>query len=652
MRFFFFLHLPLILIAVAGPFCLPVAAYPLTESQQQRLETLLPKTYAKLKRREPVHIALIGDGVTRMHGPSTTESIHRSLAGVLLRGIEGQFFYTGGVRVINPLGQNAQKMNEHIGPEITVEQFTELDAIGLNLIQHLTTRAFLNEPDLVVVHLGLNDAYTGSLVQTYENALRRGVELCGKHGAEVILIGPTIITDDPNTVGWGLTRRYAAAMRTVARESGIMFLDPGLPLARGIPVPLKGEPKARSLVVSQSLELELFNHGAGVDEDRYPNAKAHDQAGQALIEQFLNGFPKPKYGLSATALHAQPNDLRIKLRLENRSGEPQQGVLTALNLGLSWEAENAYLPFKMSTGAKANFEMVYRRRAQSSRESKPKFYRETGNELSLTCPALIGDLDQSALMETPAFVEPVSVQWNYESQVRQVESFPAKFTISNPTTKPVSGTYQFTYAKQRATKSFLLRPQEAKEFSALCRLPDPTVLREKRRIQLQVETGEHRLVFDREAEVTQNLGLNRAWTLIRQDEYRVADTQILNDALRQRVAMTAQANAEFLELTFDIVNVSLERAERKPVLLLELGIDGRPAGECQTFGFIRPLNITFRPGRSQGETAPIVTAAFGNGYDKAIDSRGIRSTISSDKGRKNHIVVVQIPRIYLYRHPW
>ena len=52
-------------------------------------------------------------------------NILESLNGYLLRGLEAEFYYTGGVRLINPRGDYPQKLKAHLGPEISVEHFTE-----------------------------------------------------------------------------------------------------------------------------------------------------------------------------------------------------------------------------------------------------------------------------------------------------------------------------------------------------------------------------------------------------------------------------------------------------------------------------------------------------------------------------------------------
>jgi len=631
----------------------PADAYPLSEAQQERLQKFLPKTYSKLKRKEAVHVALIGDGISRMHGPGTTESILNSMHGVFLRGLEGEFFYTGGVRVINPLGQNPQKLSEHIGQEITVEQFTEVGAVGLNALQQLTTQVFLNAPDLVVLHLGANDAYTGSLVDTYQNAVRRALVICEKQGTEVLLVGPTLVNDDINTVGWGLTRRYAAAARKLAEEFGVMYLDPGLELAKASAIPLKGEAKARSLSVSQSLELELFDHGsASDDQKRYLNAASHERAGHAMFHQFLDGIQKSGYDLFATALHDQPNDLRVTLHFTNRTGEPRQGVITVLNIGQSWEPENGYLPFKLSTGERKSYEVIFRRRVKDTVYGKPIFYREEGNDMELVCSTIVSDLDGSEMVETDAVLGPLSVQWNFTPHFGTDVGFPVEFTLTNPNPDPVSGTYKFTYGNQRATKEFSLGALEAKVFSANCRLPDDAkLLRHKGKVQLQVDTGKHRMVFDREIEVTRDLGLNRAWTLARADDYQVGEKPQESDE-RQRVDMTASVSNDYLEFTFDALNVGLEQAERKASVLLELALDARPPDEMQNFGFVQPLKISFHRGKERGVVGPIATAAFGAGYSKQLDSRGVSATISSGKGEKSHKIRVRVPKIYLYRHGW
>ncbi|MEO0448082.1 MAG: SGNH/GDSL hydrolase family protein, partial [Verrucomicrobiota bacterium] len=162
--------------------------YPRTEAQETRLTRFIPRTLEKLERQLAVHVAVVGDEIASMETlDENNGNVLLSMEGHLLMGMEREFFYSGGVRWVNPPEGYAQKLREHRGNEITMESYAEPGTTSLHLLQKLTTRVFLNQPDLVLLQVGLNDFRRGVLVDTYKQGLREAVRYCRAQGAEVIL---------------------------------------------------------------------------------------------------------------------------------------------------------------------------------------------------------------------------------------------------------------------------------------------------------------------------------------------------------------------------------------------------------------------------------------------------------------------------------
>jgi len=213
--------------------------------------------------------------------------------GHFLAGFEAEFYYTGGVRLVNPIGKNPTKNRSHKGEEITFEQFTEPDGTVLDALRQMSSRALLNHPDLVLIQAGVNDCLDGMLLETFSSALALAVKTARDSGSEVIVIGPTLIHEPSASGGWGVNRTYAAAAAQVAEKAGVMFLDPAVDLARTRPIPDDGDPAERAGQISEAIALELFDYGPGIKETILINPEAHRRAGGKCSSNFSTEFPQP-----------------------------------------------------------------------------------------------------------------------------------------------------------------------------------------------------------------------------------------------------------------------------------------------------------------------------------------------------------------------
>ena len=140
-----------------------VAAYPLTLEQRERLKQYLPRSFPMLEGREPVHVVALGDDVMGGFTPLPTawESNNPlfSYPGVFLGKVAREFFYPGGVRLLNPPQGGTAKLTDYLGDEITFENLTIIDGTALDGLRRAHTDAFLHNPDLVLVQFGIYDAF-------------------------------------------------------------------------------------------------------------------------------------------------------------------------------------------------------------------------------------------------------------------------------------------------------------------------------------------------------------------------------------------------------------------------------------------------------------------------------------------------------------
>jgi lysophospholipase L1-like esterase len=213
------------LLATQG---LQAASYDLTMEQEVRLRKFVPRAYAKMLRRQPVHAICIGDSVMNMQSNDADNgNALKAWSGVFLQELADQFAYTGGVRLIRPPKGQPEKLHSLQGPEITLQNFSRGGRLMLHATQPLTTVAFENKPDIVIVSYGINDANSGLPLEVYRSYVQQVVNLVAAEKSDLILCGPTVIMSDVPEQGLAHTRPYADVMREVADANGVFFADLG-----------------------------------------------------------------------------------------------------------------------------------------------------------------------------------------------------------------------------------------------------------------------------------------------------------------------------------------------------------------------------------------------------------------------------------------
>jgi len=622
-------------------------SYPLTQAQRERLETYVPKCLEKLERREPFHVVLVGDGVSRMMTrDGQSQNVLESMHGHFLAGLEAEFYYTGGVLLANPIGDHPAKNRDHKGEEITFEQFTEPDGTVFGALRNLSSQALLNPTDLVLLHVGMSEFRQGMVLDRFAEALTRAIEVAHEAGAEVIVVGPTLVQDGGTVGGWGGTRHHAAMARMVAERAGVMFLDPGAELARTRPIPGDGVALERAAQLSAALALDLFDYGPGVKETVLVNPPSHLRAGRGLFRQFLDGIPGAGWEISVRGTMVRPREIEAVLSLKNATDRERRGFFAALNPGKFWEAETLAHEMVLGPGESRKVKILYRQRASGGAGEDASYDPYEFPDGKLCCPVLVSDLLETRMLDVAGPLGPVTVSWKYEPQAVVKGTFPMVFWMTNSGEAKLSGTYELWYGNQRARVGFQLGPGQTKEFSNQCSLPKGSgKWRARSPVALVVEAGKDKFELEREVEVTRNARLGQTIPLQRASETGAPEAEG-GPVLRVSGSDTS------LDLVFEFASREIQAIPGKPSALLELALDGRPAaGETQEIGYVEPVQVTFSPEEEFGMVGPIEAAAFGPGYDKHLDSRGIRARLTPEEGGKRRIEI-SIPRLYFFRHDW
>ncbi|MGD9746123.1 MAG: SGNH/GDSL hydrolase family protein, partial [Verrucomicrobiales bacterium] len=334
----------------------------LTAQQRERLKGFIPRTFRKLERRDRVHIVALGDNVTRVYTPvpDTSEDFIEGYVAKFGTMLAKRFFYTGGVRMVNAPKGKRQKWDEHLGKEIQVENLAVGGRTAVDALQYLTTTAFLNDPDLVLVNYGINDSKQNLSLDTYRRSLSQVVEECRRRGVDVIVMAPNLIRGFPEPVEWGLTRPYATVAEEVAAENSVFFMDFGKYTASlGGAVPANYESEAAITQVSDRLHT-MFHFEAGKpDDDLHPNHETQKFMGSALYENLVNETKATAYKVTAKA-HARGEEVVVTLTVRSQVEEDRQVHLCALPVGHWLTATSTNHSFLLAAGKKQEIELIYR----------------------------------------------------------------------------------------------------------------------------------------------------------------------------------------------------------------------------------------------------------------------------------------------------
>ncbi len=241
-----------------------VMAYPLSMEQRQRFKQFLPNTFQKLEARDNVHVLALGEASFVGQAPSGDRPNANALfamPGEFTERLARGFFYPGGVRLVNAPAGTVKNRSEIQGTAITLETSVPSDNSVFGGLRHAAGDAFVHDPDLVMIQFGGFDALSGTAIHNFRAALTRVVRLAREQGADVILCAPTPIFADT----WGLSRPYARAVESVAREEQVFFLDLGQLLLGAIGgADPDAEPSAAQDLVSDRLRrFYFFGDGKG-----------------------------------------------------------------------------------------------------------------------------------------------------------------------------------------------------------------------------------------------------------------------------------------------------------------------------------------------------------------------------------------------------
>jgi len=669
--------------------------YDLTPQQDARLRQYMPRTYAKLAQRAPVHVVTIGDSVMNNFGyaPESNDTL-KAYQTVFVKRLADQFFYPGGVRVVKPQSGKSAKENDLQGQEITVQNLARGGKLMLHAMQVLTTGAFENKPDLVLVSFGINESTMGQSLASYRRNVQDVIDAVKAQGADILLFGPSLTVNDPAEHSLGLTRGYSDTMKEVAQANGVFFCDlgdlsalikidqrglaaekakkpkPPAPDAKPEPPPapspiqnpvadqLDPDPDKRAMRFFDFVVQDYrkhFNHGAIVDWV-HPDEAFHRILGRRVFSELLDGPKQTPWQIgAATATMENATKCVLSYKIENETDKEQTVTLLPL-VTTAWRPMEAPTEVILKPKGKGTVSVTYTRSIPDENASSARGDALLPpHEPLLRLPILHMAGDVTRIDDVRAYITPLAVTWEVGTQFNVDGKCTLKGSIVNTTDKPITGKWDGVWMDQKWSGSFTAPAKGGTPFTLEFKVPTAAgLLKQKSALGMIVTAGSTALRYDREIEVVRNIGLKEPVVLLQNKDYMRGQTTpaAVPSATSPGISFQADADAKTLYLTWDVYGINLQdNADGSGAFTVEASLDARSYGKRLTHGATDVIRATCGAADGAGTVVNIQPWVFGTGYAMAFDAKAVKTKLTSrpDGSRR---FTMSVPRSYLYLHEW
>lgn len=639
-----------------------VFGYPLTLEQRDRFNRYLTRSFPKLEARDPVHVVVLGDSVTSGYRPAAKardnyNPIH-SYIGSFLSNLAKEFFYPGGIHLLNPPEKGTAKLTDLLGDEITFENLCEIDGTALDGLRHMTTDALVHNPDLIILQYGVYDAFDRVAIGTYQRALQEMIDIAREDNIDIIILGPGLVNSGVEPIEWGIVRPYSMAAREVAVKNDVLFIDTGQLMAKfGGGVDPATHPKAAMEIVSDRLS-RLFHHGPELKrkEQVHPSDRANAYLGEAMFDELKDGKRLTPFTFAAVASYAKDGLIDVTVAVRNQTDEDQQGSIGAMAVGRSLipagDPQRFTLPARKTTQLSFRYKRPIVGKARDG--SDILFPVEASDEFS-RFSFLLENVYGTEVVELPIRLEPVTALWKTRQFVNVTDEIEIKWDLVNGSDKPVSGTFQVGLGEMVGRPTpFSVSPLGTKAVFSLFEFETPEADRFQRDVWIQVEVDGVVTRFSRELEATRDLVLGQEIELDSWSNY-VNSTPAGDGAAQTRpnekLSVRFDADEEALFLVARMEGLRIPDRGDEAALRARLYLDARPGNEVLSFGPVKPIEIIAKAVDGAGYTGYIPIGSFGKGYNMVLSGKGVASVLRTDESGAR-ILEIRIPRSYLHRHEW
>lgn len=650
-----------------GALCL---GYPLTAEQELHLRATVPRLFEKVivggspADREPLVVVALGDSVTEYyhHDETSLDSLDAYI-GRMLEGLTREFFYSGGVRLLKPRTDGLpDKHDDYRGPEIILQNLARGGAHSLHAIRHLTTDAFIYEPDLITVNFGINDALSEAPFSVFEQSMSAAVEICREKETDILVFGCTPIMSGRGPMGLGMTRSRVAMASALAEEKSIPFIDLGQGLVSGLVARPGQTVKARFEEIGAQLGAYFVSDG-GVNDAVHPNVRGHEKLGRYVFDVFMNGPAPLAYASSGgTCRQMGPTGYEVTFELENQSLEKRVASLCALeSMGVFTPLE-PYREVSLEAGEKKSVTVYYELEVTDRALEGAKFEVLPGGSSGYWFPFLLSDERNTQFLDVKAIVEPVVILWEMGMTDGVSKEFTVAGDVYNTGQEALEGDYTATWRGQEVTGRLSIPAGDRSPLQLVFSLPDEAdIVRIREPLGMILRAGGKEYVFERGIELNRNLHLGQRVSMARVGGFLAGARTEEKASMDGRVTFRAEADANALYLLFDVpAEIEMQtNPDGGPAMVADIMIDARSYdyledrtwGRRRDFGFVAALRVAVPAVDGPGEVIGFGPASFGNGYSRRLDYDQIVSLLETRASGERRLTIT-IPRVYFYHHEW
>lgn len=624
------------------------ASFDLTPEQTARFKKYLPRTLAKLQKRQPVHIAAIGDSIVDMY-------MYDEAAGDWLRGypaafaraLSEQFYYTGGIRIIRPNPGKQSKDRPYMGPEITLRSLGRGGKLMIHAMQTLTSYGFENNPDLITVSFGINDANAALNLDTYAKHLQQVIDTVRAQGAELILLGSTLTVNDPPEADMAITRPYVDTMREVAGENGVFFVDLG-DLASLVKVSEDATDPAQVFEQVVKQYRRFFDHGTTQDFV-HPRPEVHRTLGKRILDELLNG-PKPAPWTIASGPVEMKSSEEMVLNYNVRNDTKDPLTLTMLPLvPRAWKPKDALPQITLKPGKNKQLQVTY---ACTDKSGAGRFNPMPSHEPDLRLPILFSGGGMTRIEDLRAPIQPFAFLWKIDTQFNLEKQVKLETLVMNTSAQPLEGVWEASWAGQDLKGTLAIAKGAQQPVTLTFNLPDASSapFRGKAPVTMSIKAAGRTLTYHRDLEVARNFGLKDSIPLSASDSDPASPAAGTADG-KPRVNLKADADKTTLYLTYEISGIEFEDSPKQGAFGMDINLDARSYGKRLALGATEGIRLNGPAADGPLSVQNLQPWTFGTGYAAVFDPSQVKATLSSGASGVRRVNIA-IPRTYLYMHEW
>lgn len=614
-----------------------VPLYETPASTILHLGKVLPHTVEKLTQRKPVHVVVIGDDLVRMTARDGTDG-NALLAwpGQFVNELAREFFYPGGVRLIQPEKGRPDKLFDTRGAEITMRVFAVKGGTMQKAMSLLSTYGAEAPPDLLIVGFGLFDELSGADLMSYAKSLHQVIDIMKPREVDMLLTGPMPNLREPVSLSLGASRAYASMANDMAVEAGVAFADLsnlGAFVQFGPDEPASPD-KALTAVAHQC--NDFFRWG-DVFDPLIPKAAMHQKAGQTAYRVLAGLAPAVPWQISTTSIvRADAERCMATIVIENTSRAKLKLDLSPLQLP-RWTPQDSANRIELKAREKKEIKLVWHRTNGTADMRFPPF---AGHEAVLRLPLLIAGGGTARVEEVGAELQPLAVLWKLDTLFNQEGSVTIDNVVINTTSaelKDVRWTAEWNGQKKQGTAQFA--PGTNTTLGISFDLPKaPSPRRVTSPLTLEMTVNGSALHWERAMEVSQNFGINEEVALQPMGTGKATAT------------LEAQAEKDALKLVLGFSGIDLQADASGTAVRAEVNLDARSYGSRLTIGSTERVTITAPAVDGPAVVGRIAPWAFGTGYGMKFDEEGVKASLETQGADRQ--LVISLPRSYLYRHEW